>query len=81
MWIITNGLDGGIPKLIGDAFRQEKIQQLNSELTSTAFGSSSELHRKRLTLIGIVPKAAVGYGVFFDGTVSVLLCWIILMMI
>ena len=72
MWIITNGIDGGIAKLIGDAVRQEKIQELNCDITGSPAlsGSLSDLRKRRITVIGVVPKDSVAYGVFFDGTVS-----------
>ena len=69
MWIITNGIDGGIAKLIGDAVKQEKIQQINSEIMTNPVVTGNDSRRKRLTLIGIVPKDTVAYGVYFDGTV------------
>ena len=68
MWIITNGIDGGIAKLIGDAVKQEKIQQINTEIMA-----GNELRKKKSTLIGIVPKDTVAYGVYFDGTVCLIL--------
>ena len=71
MWIITNGIDGGIAKLIGDAVRQEKIQELNCDITGNGLSDSMpDLRRKRITVIGVVPKDSVAYGVYFDGTVS-----------
>ena len=70
MWIITNGIDGGISKLIGDAVRQEKIQQINSQIMTNPVITSDDSQRKRVKLIGIAPKDTVAYGVFFDGRVS-----------
>ena len=69
MWIITNGIDGGIAKLIGDAVRQERIQQINSRIMTNPVLSSDASKRKQLKLIGIAPKDSVAYGVFFDGRV------------
>ena len=71
MWIVTNGIDGGIAKLIGDAVRQEKIQQINNQIMANPVLTGSEQRRKRFTVIGVLPKDSVAYGVFFDGTVCI----------
>jgi len=71
MWIITNGIDAGIPKVIGDAVREYNMEQQNSIWGHSPTMSSAEQRRKRLNVIGIVPKDCVPYGMYFDGSVSV----------
>lgn len=69
MWIITNGIDAGIPKVIGDAIKEYNIELQNSRLITNPLLWGSELRNRRLTAIGIVPKDTVPYGMYFDGTV------------
>lgn len=70
MWILTNGIDAGIPKVIGDAIKEYNIEQENSAVLHNVLLSSDEKRRRRLNVIGIVPKDLVPYGVYFDGSVS-----------
>ena len=69
MWIITNGINAGIPKVIGDAIKEYNIEQQNTRLIANPLLPSSEQGTRRLTAIGIVPKDLVPYGMYFDGTV------------
>lgn len=70
MWILTNGVDSGIPKVIGDAVREYNIEQQNAMFLHNIQVSSEEQRQRRLNVIGIVPKDMVPYGMYFDGTVS-----------
>ncbi|XP_061181423.1 transient receptor potential cation channel subfamily M member 1-like [Saccostrea echinata] len=61
MWVLTNGLDGGIAKIVGDAVRFERERRFI--LMSRARDPYVKLHRKedveelpKLTVMGIVPK-------------------------
>ncbi|KAL4230550.1 hypothetical protein ACF0H5_010931 [Mactra antiquata] len=71
MWIVTNGIDAGIPKIIGDAVNEHNTELFSTKLFSHPLVSSTEQRRRRLTLIGIVPKDSVPYGTYFDGTEGV----------
>ncbi|XP_060598129.1 transient receptor potential cation channel subfamily M member 6-like [Ruditapes philippinarum] len=71
MWIITNGINAGIPKVIGDAIKEYNIEQQNTRLIANPLLTSSEHGTRRLTAIGIVPKDLVPYGMYFDGTEGV----------
>ncbi|XP_052792596.1 transient receptor potential cation channel subfamily M member 2-like isoform X1 [Mya arenaria] len=71
MWIITNGIDAGVPKIIGDAIKEFNIEQQNSRIIINPMTNNSEQRKKRPKVIGIVPKDLVPYGVYFDGTEGV----------
>ncbi|XP_052281701.1 transient receptor potential cation channel subfamily M member 2-like isoform X5 [Dreissena polymorpha] len=71
IWIITTGIDAGIPKMIGDAIKEYNIKLQNSRLIYNQLLTSSELRQRRPKVIGIVPKDIVQYGVYLDGTEGV----------
>ncbi|KAL3880135.1 hypothetical protein ACJMK2_032401 [Sinanodonta woodiana] len=68
MWIVTNGLDGGVAKIIGDAIAEEKLTRLSSKLSYSLLQTVNTTKFQRLTVIGIVPKDVVAYGMYFDGS-------------
>ncbi|XP_052285259.1 transient receptor potential cation channel subfamily M member-like 2 isoform X2 [Dreissena polymorpha] len=71
IWIITTGIDAGIPKVIGEAIKEYNIKLQNSRLIYNQLLTSSELRQRRPKVIGIVPKDLVQYGVYLDGTEGV----------
>ncbi|XP_052825070.1 transient receptor potential cation channel subfamily M member 2 [Octopus bimaculoides] len=69
LWIITNGVDGGIAKTIGDAIHEEKIHRISNRVQQ-AYASihAEQCHRlPKLTVIGIMPKHCISYESSFDG--------------
>jgi len=65
MWILTNGLDIGFPKIIGDAIREYNLELENSRQVHPIL-SIEEKRRRRPIVIGIVKKEALPYGVYFE---------------
>ncbi|CAF1271729.1 unnamed protein product [Rotaria sordida] len=53
VWFITNGIDIGVPQLIGSAFREEIALRRAYDIWDTQLGREPK-KRKRLILIGIV---------------------------
>lgn len=69
LWIITNGVDGGIAKTIGDAIHEEKIHRISNRVQQaySSIRSESTLKLPKLTCIGIMPKNCITYENSFDG--------------
>jgi hypothetical protein len=66
-WFITNGINGDISQIIGEAFNEERA----SRLTETSkIIQNSKLDLKPLVLIGIVSAQKLQNYSLFDGTVS-----------
>lgn len=73
MWIITNGLDQGMTKIIGDAIYQEK-QQRDRPMMNVAFNFADlqfTEDQTNLTVIGIVPNINISYKDQMIGKVCV----------
>ncbi|KAL5012942.1 hypothetical protein ScPMuIL_011493 [Solemya velum] len=67
MWIITNGIDGGVAKMIGDAVREEKAKRASSHIQSNTLRATHIRRLKKLTVIGVVPKEVITYGTYLNG--------------
>ncbi|KAJ8305130.1 hypothetical protein KUTeg_017315 [Tegillarca granosa] len=64
MWIITNGLDQGMTKIIGDAIYQEKQQRERPTMDMTLFNFADlqfTEEQTNLTVIGVVPNVNISY--------------------
>ncbi|CAF0859038.1 unnamed protein product [Brachionus calyciflorus] len=76
MWFITNGINGGISEMVGDAFNEEKVSRsttsIKSNFSSLSFMDNNESSLKPLTLIGIVSASTLQNWSFFDGVSSLL---------
>ena len=74
MWMLTNGIDGGITKIIGDAIREErqrrKVPATKVELKF--IGSQEPEPLPKLTVIGIIPKSMLSYSSILDDNVSII---------
>lgn len=71
MWVLTNGLDGGISKIVGDAVRYERERRFI--LSARGKDVYVKLPKKeevaelpKLTVMGIVPKLKVENSVSLD---------------
>ncbi|XP_062585972.1 transient receptor potential cation channel subfamily M member 3-like [Saccostrea cucullata] len=67
MWVLTNGLDGGISRIVGDALHNEHERRyiLLSRANTTYGKIANSAHvdeLTKLTVIGIVRKNALSYG-------------------
>ncbi|KAH3781577.1 transient receptor potential cation channel subfamily M member-like 2 isoform X2 [Dreissena polymorpha] len=71
MWIITHGFNNGVAKLIGEAVKEYNIEQQNSRIVSNQYLSLAERMKRRLPVIGIVPKDKVLSGAHLDEMTSV----------
>ncbi len=77
MWIITSGINGGLPAMIGDAFNEENSSRIttssnrdnNETLKDLSFIDTNETQLKPLTLIGIVSASSLQNYSSFDGQV------------
>lgn len=67
MWVLTNGLDGGISRIVGDAIHNEhERRSILLSRANTAYGKiANSAHVEeltKLTVVGIVPKSTLSYG-------------------
>lgn len=74
MWVLTNGLDGGIAKIVGDAVRLERERRYI--LRSQAQDPYLKLTKKeeldelpKMTVIGVVPKLQLDCSASLEGIV------------
>jgi len=74
MWFITNGINGGIPGMIGEAFNEEKLLRATSGLTTNMYMSLNKSTSKPLTLIGIVSAKTLLNSSAFDGKTTFVSC-------
>ncbi|XP_048781107.2 transient receptor potential cation channel subfamily M member-like 2 isoform X2 [Ostrea edulis] len=72
MWVLTNGLDGGIAKIVGDAVRLERERRYI--LRSQAQDPYLKLTKKeeldelpKMTVIGVVPKLQLDCSASLEG--------------
>ena len=71
MWIITNGINGGISAMVGEAFYEERISRATTTFDNNfSYLDSSDLDQKELTLIGIVDSKTLQNSSLFDGQVD-----------
>ena len=70
MWIITNGIDAGVTKIIGDAVREFNLEQQNMQMINPIVVSDVKHKKRQLPIIGITPKEMVPLSAYFDGSVS-----------
>lgn len=75
MWVLTNGLDGGISRIVGDAIHNEhERRSILLSRANTAYGkithSAHVEELTKLTVIGVVPKSALTYGADIATNVS-----------
>nr|KAG5688083.1 hypothetical protein BaRGS_002688 [Batillaria attramentaria] len=70
MWILTDGLDKGVSKLIGDAASTEMKRRKNMELNPLHIKNIMSERLPRLNIFGIVPKSAVVYADVLNGQVK-----------
>ncbi|XP_060064853.1 transient receptor potential cation channel subfamily M member-like 2 [Ylistrum balloti] len=69
MWILTNGFDGGITKILGDAFKEEKQRRKIPSLTKMSMkfvNNQKQESLPKLTVIGVVPKCLLSYNSKID---------------
>ncbi|XP_033743506.1 transient receptor potential cation channel subfamily M member 7-like [Pecten maximus] len=71
MWVVTSGLDGGVSKMIGDAFREEKARRISNRTQQSMIRPDAVQKFQKLTLIGILPKDGLKYGDKLDGSEGV----------
>lgn len=70
MWVLTEGLNRGVSKLIGDAANTEMTRRKNMEQNPLHIKniSSAEIERlPRLNIFGIVPKTSLIYADVLNG--------------
>lgn len=74
MWVLTNGLDGGITKIVGDAVRFERERRFI--LTSRKKDLYVKLSKRdevedlpKLTVMGVVPKLQIDFDANKEGIV------------
>lgn len=70
MWIITNGINGGLSAMIGDAFNEEMLCRSTTQSEAEKYLLKSSVQDKPLTLIGVVSAKQLMNASSFDGTVS-----------
>lgn len=73
MWFITNGINGGISAMVGEAFYEERISRATTTIDKTkinlSYLDSNDLDQKELNLIGIVDAKTLQNSSLFDGQV------------
>ena len=79
MWFITNGINGGISAMMGDAFYEEKscrsthfVDNESSNYASLSYLNQNETPSKPLTLLGIVAASCLQNWSSFDGNTSLI---------
>jgi hypothetical protein len=75
MWVITDGIDGGISEMIGDAFNEELASRdIVSPDHNLSYLNTADLNVFPLTLIGIVNGETLQNISVFDGHQQVVNC-------
>lgn len=67
MWVITNGINGGISQMVGDAFNEERALR-SSNIDSQEDGRKNRSSVKPLVLIGIIRASNLQNYSSFDGS-------------
>lgn len=71
MWIITDGVDMAVSKMIGEAIQEERARRECKQLQLSHLGQEKVQRFQKLTLIGVVPKNVITYSDLFQGNVSI----------
>ena len=73
MWLITNGTNSGVCKLIGDAIKMEKERRhLVAANFSTKFITTNKLENlPKITAIGIIPTCHLSSAEVFNREVCI----------
>lgn len=68
MWLLTNGTNSGVCKLVGDAIKMEKERRhvLASNYSRNIITTSKLEKLPKITAIGIVPISQLTYGDDFE---------------
>ncbi|XP_035204438.1 transient receptor potential cation channel subfamily M member 5-like, partial [Stegodyphus dumicola] len=66
MWILTNGINIGVSKIIGDAV-QEEMQRRNSKRHFQKHHLASSDPNSRIVLVGVARDDLLNHGDAFDG--------------
>lgn len=67
MWIITDGVDMAVSKMIGEAIKEERARRECKQLQLSHLGQEKVQRFQKLTLIGVVPKNVITYSDLFQG--------------
>ncbi|XP_055958874.1 transient receptor potential cation channel subfamily M member 1 [Patella vulgata] len=68
MWVLTDGLDSGMSKLIGNAVAEELARRSSLELDNLHIENTWVREKlPKLTVIGVVSKSEISYGSYLDG--------------
>jgi hypothetical protein len=71
MWILTDGVDYGVSRLIGDMVHKEMIRRRNAAANPLNIHNIYREERlPRLNVFGITKKSSVGYAEELSGMVS-----------
>lgn len=70
MWILTEGVDVGMSKLIGDAVFIEMTTRLNIEQNSLHLKNIQTERLPPLNIFGVVARSKLLYSELLHGTVS-----------
>lgn len=68
MWILTEGLDLGVSKLIGDAAFVEMTRRKNMELNPLHIKNINAERLPRLNIMGVVSKSCIVYADILNGS-------------
>lgn len=72
MWIITDGVDTAVSKMIGEAIQEERARRECKQLQLSHIGQDKVHKFQKLTIIGIVPRNVITYSDLFEGNVSLI---------
>ncbi|ESO90587.1 hypothetical protein LOTGIDRAFT_175813, partial [Lottia gigantea] len=68
MWLLTDGLDSGISKYIGNAVGEEMARRTSIEKDYLHIKNAwVEEKLSKLTVLGVVSKSEISYGSYLDG--------------
>ncbi|XP_061163971.1 transient receptor potential cation channel subfamily M member 1-like [Saccostrea echinata] len=67
MWIITDGVDTAVSKMIGEAIKEERARRECKQLQLSQLAHFKVQQFQKLTVIGIVPKNVITYSQEFQG--------------
>lgn len=68
MWILTNGINVGISKIIGDAVHEEMQRRKSKGAFQKHLGANSEAN-SNIVLIGLAREDLMNHSDAFDGKV------------
>lgn len=70
MWIITDGVDTAVSKMIGEAIQEERARRECKQMQLSHLGQEKVQRFQKLTLIGVVPKNVITYSDLFQGNIK-----------